>query len=181
MKKIVSLVLLTALFSGCSITAPNYSPSVKSVQSVKASNATPVAVAKATAAKADVNKVSLRGNPLNSPYGTYAGYIEAALKKELSDAGLLDEKSSVVINTTLTKNNIDTAMSKGTGDIAAIFSVTKAGKKVFEKEISAHDEWDSSFVGAIAIPNAVNAYPGLVNKLVTNLFNDKEFINAIAK
>lgn len=181
MKKLLPLILLTTFLSGCSMVAPNYSPTVKSVQAVKNSGASALAVSKATASKASLNKVSLRGNTLKSPYGDYSSYVEQALKKELSDAGLLDEKSNVSIGTVLTKNNIDTSMSKGTGDISAIFSVTKAGKKVFEKEISAHEEWDSSFVGAIAIPNAMNAYPTLVNHLVANLFNDKEFLKAIAK
>jgi hypothetical protein len=181
MKKYLSFIIFAALFSGCTVTAPGYSPSVKSVQSIKNSGSAPVAVNKATAAKADLNKVSLRGNPLKSPYGDYSNYIEQALKKELGDAGLLDEKSAIAIGTVLTKNNIDTSMSKGTGDIAAIFSVTKSGKKLFEKEISAHQEWESSFVGAVAIPNAMNAYPTLVNNLVTNLFNDKDFLKAISK
>jgi hypothetical protein len=72
-------------------------------------------------------------------------------------------------------------MAKGKGDIAAVFSVTKSGKKIFEKEITAHEEWESSFVGAIAIPNAMNAYPTLVNTLIANLFNDKDFVKAISK
>lgn len=181
MKKLLVVLTLATLFSGCSIMAPNYSPTVKSAQAVKSSNAAPVSLTKATAAKPDLNKVSLRGNALKSPTGDYSSYIEQALKKELSDAGLLDTKSTVAIGTQLTKNDIDTSMAKGKGDLAAVFTVTKNGSKVFEKEITAHEEWESSFVGAIAIPNAMNAYPTLVNDLIVNLFKDKDFLKAISK
>lgn len=181
MKKLIPFAILVMLLSGCSIMAPGYTPSVKSVQALKNSGASPVAVSKATAAKAGLNTVSLRGNSLKSPYGDYSSYIEQALKKELTDAGLLDEKAALIIGTQLTKNDIDVAMGTGKGDLAAVFSVTTAGKKVFEKEITAHEEWESSFVGAIAIPNAMNAYPTLVNTLVTNLFKDKDFLKSISK
>ena len=181
MKKILLLLTFSLLFSGCTMMAPGYSPSVKSIQAIKNSGTTPVAVSKASVAKASLNSISLRGSSLKSPYGDYSSYIEEALKKELSDAGLLDEKSTLVIGAQLTKNDIDPAIAKGKGDLAAIFTVTKLGQKIFEKEISAHEEWDSSFVGAIAIPNAVNAYPTLVSSLIANLFNDQEFIKAIAK
>ncbi|MFL6623645.1 MAG: hypothetical protein ACJ8KA_03695 [Sulfurifustis sp.] len=42
-------------------------------------------------------------------------------------------------------------------------------------------EWESSFVGAIAIPAAQRGYDTTVKKLVTALFADKEFQNAIRK
>jgi len=173
--------MFVMLLSGCSIMAPGYTPSVKSVQAIKTSGSAPVAVSKATVAKASLNSVSLRGNSLKSPYGDYSSYIEQALKKELTDAGLLDEKSVLVIGSQLTKNDMDVAMGTGKGDLAAVFTVTKAGKKIFEKEITAHEEWESSFVGAIAIPNAMKAYPTLVNTLVTNLFKDKDFLKSISK
>lgn len=163
------------------MTAPSYSPSVTTIQTVKNSQAAPVSVAKATVASANLNKISLRSNPLKSPYGDYAAYIEQALKTELSQAGLLDDNATTVISSKLTQNSLDTGMSTGTGEIAAVFTVTKAGTAVFQKEISATETWQSSFVGAIAIPNAVNAYPALVNKLIANLFSDKEFLASIAK
>jgi hypothetical protein len=181
MKKIIVLTSVIAMLSGCAMSAPSYTPSVSSIQAIKSSGSSSVAVTKTSVAKPALNKISLRGTTLKSPTGDYATYLEQALKKELSDAGLLDEKSDTVINTTLTKNQIDTGMAQGTGNIAAIFSVTKAGNKVFEKEIAVTEVWESSFVGAIAIPNAVNAYPTLVNKLITNLFSDKEFLAAISK
>jgi hypothetical protein len=181
MKRLIFLAAVTALMSSCTLMAPNYSPSVKSVQALKSSGASPVALSKASVAKESLNKVSLRGSQLKSPYGSYSNYIEQALKKELGDAGLLDETSKVVVGTVLTKNDVDAAMSKGIGNIAAVFSVTKNGSKIFEKEITAHEEWPSSFVGAVAIPNALNAYPAIVNDLIANLFNDKEFLKAISK
>ena len=169
-----------ALLSGCAVMAPNYTPTVESFQLIKNSHASQVSVDKATAAKPELNRVILRASPLKSPYGDFSSYIEQALKKELSDVGLLDEKSNIVIGIMLTKNNIDPAIAHGTGDLAAVFSVTKTGTKVYEREITAHKEWLSSFIAAYAIPNAVNAYPQMVNDLITNLFHDPDFITAIS-
>jgi outer membrane PBP1 activator LpoA protein len=177
----LTAIILGAFLSGCTVMAPEYSPSVQTVQAIKNSNALPINVSKASAAKPELNKVSLRGNPLKSPYGDYSGYIEHAIKKELEDAGLLDEKSNITVGIRLTKNTINVAMSEGSGELAAVFSVTKDKAKVFEKEISATRQWESSFVGAIAIPNAMNAYPELVSTLIANLFADTEFVAAISK
>lgn len=181
MKKLLAISLIISLLPACSTTAPKYSPSVKSVQAIKNSSAAPLSIGKTTVANPGLNKISLRGNSLVSPYGGYDAYLEHALKSELAAAGLLDEKSVVTVNSKITKNNLDTSMAKGFGDVSALFTVTKSGAKIFEKEVSAHEEWDSSFVGAIAIPNAMNAYPVLINTLVTNLFKDPDFIHSIAK
>jgi len=179
MRQLVTIILTAALLSGCTLNAPKYTPTVASIQSIKASGAAPLKVSKVGVASQNVNKISLRGSSLNSPYGDYNGYLEQALKDELTAAGILDENSTTIIGAVLTQNRMNAAMSTGDGGIAAIFTVSKAGSEVFNKEVSASVTWESSFVGAIAIPNAINSYPELVSALITNLFNDTDFLSAI--
>lgn len=40
-------------------------------------------------------------------------------------------------------------------------------------------EWESSFAGAIAIPRAQQAYPGLVQRLLAALYADQAFLQAL--
>jgi hypothetical protein len=52
---------------------------------------------------------------------------------------------------------------------------------VYEKEIAAEASWESSFVGAIAIPAAMNQYGALYKTLVSKLVDDPDFRRALAK
>jgi hypothetical protein len=49
----------------------------------------------------------------------------------------------------------------------------------YYKVKSIHDEWDSSFVGAIAIPRATERYPVMVQKLLAALYADAAFTQAL--
>ena len=70
-------------------------------------------------------------------------------------------------------------MSKGTSDLSARFVVHKDGKEVYNKVHKSHLEWESSFIGSIAIPNAINKYSESVQKLVSTFLLDKDFINSV--
>lgn len=179
--RIFGMVLALVAISGCSITAPAYSPTVKSTESLKGLSAPAMVVKDVTAADKKLNKVSLRGNTLVSPYGDYSGYLAEALRTELKAAGLWSDNSPMQLSAVLTKNDIDAAVSQGAGTVSAKFKLNKDGNTVYEKEHSISHTWESSFVGAIAIPNAANAYPELVSKLVIALFSDPEFKAAAAK
>jgi hypothetical protein len=52
---------------------------------------------------------------------------------------------------------------------------------VFDKEIVATSTWESSFMGAVAIPAAINQYGALYQKLVGQLLDDTEFLAAIKR
>jgi hypothetical protein len=67
----------------------------------------------------------------------------------------------------------------GTAKISVRFSVENLGGVKFNKVITVNHEWESSFIGAIAIPNAQNNYPITVKKLISKLMLDKDFISAV--
>ncbi|MBK8400156.1 MAG: hypothetical protein IPL29_03550 [Propionivibrio sp.] len=76
---------------------------------------------------------------------------------------------------------MDAAIGTGTARLGANFTVDKAGQRLFEKTLSVDSRWDSSFVGAIAIPEAMNQYTALYKELAGKLFDDRDFRSILAR
>ncbi len=70
-------------------------------------------------------------------------------------------------------------MSKASGDLEARFVVKTAGTVRYDQVKTIQDEWDSSFVGAVAIPRAQQRYAVMVQKLLAALFADPAFVEAL--
>ncbi|UGQ46389.1 hypothetical protein [Massilia endophytica] len=188
MKRILiagSSLLLALSLTACSTNAPQYSPVLDNVAAIKKASSAKAKVGAFSSAqdKQNANPISLRGNSMNSPYdSSYAAYVAEALKQELTLAGSLSPDASTVITGTLLKNELDASgFSKGNGIISARFVVSGASGVKYDKVKSANHEWDSSFVGAVAIPNAIGAYPVLVSKLLAALYADPDFSTALNK
>jgi hypothetical protein len=124
--------------------------------------------------------LSVRGSELTGgPDGTFSGYLRDALMIELKAAGRFDPNSTTRIDGTLTHNELDGgAVKNAKAVLAARFVVNRNGKAVYDKTLTAAHQWESSFIGAIAIPAAFQNYPAAMQKLVAQLFNDPEFIQA---
>ena len=65
--------------------------------------------------------------------------------------------------------------STGYSNVAARFVLRRGEDVVFDKEIAARAEWESSFIGALAIPAGMQGYVSAVQKLAGALFADPEF------
>lgn len=186
MKRIISLSL-AALFgilgSGCSTMVPHYTAPVPNVEKLKNAGEYTAKVGTFDSDKnpANANPISLRGSSLVSPYNdSYASYLGEAIKQELTLAGKLNASAEVEISGVLLKNDIDaTGFSMAHGDIEARFVVQKAGKVRYDQVKSVRHEWESSFVGAIAIPRAQQEYTNLVQKLLAVLYEDQSFFQAL--
>lgn len=185
MKKLVmGAIVGAAVLSGCSMTAPPYAPDVDNVSLLKAGKIADTKVGQfddAPVASGNANPISLRGSKMHSPVNdSYSAYLSDALKQDLTLAGKYSDTSTTVVTGTLQKNDLDGAsMSQGHGQIEARFIVTRAGQVNYDQVKSAETTWKSSFVGAVAIPAAVNSYPVLVQKLLNTLFSDPAFLNAL--
>jgi hypothetical protein len=180
---LLALVLAASFLStGCALTAPVYGISVSDVQQLKSAGNAPVAV-KPFEAGPDANDsgIGVRASSATSPVNnSYAAYLTDALKQELSAANKLAPDAQIEVSGVLTKNDLNTSsFSTGYGDIEARFIVKRKGEVRYDHVKSNHTEFESSFVGAVAIPHAVNAYPNLVQGLLTNLCNDPAFIAAL--
>lgn len=180
MKNIFLLLLpMFIIASGCTHMAPTYVESDDNVNALKSVNASKVMVGKFTG-KAEVQELSTRGNTFTSPYNNlYSEYIREAVRMEIERAGLLDSSSPTLIEGVLEQNEVDAGASTGSQQIRVRFTVRKKTGAVYDKAISAKTEWASSFVGAVALPRARNAYPSTVSKLLEKLFADPDFIAAI--
>ena len=177
------MAAITILGSGCSMMAPQYSPSLDNVQVLK--DAEPftarVGAFESNPTKDNPNSLSIRGSSLSSPYqGSYGAYLAAAINQELEFAKKLSQDSGVEITGAVLKNNIDASgFSTGTIDIQARFIVKRNGQARYNNVMMVHHEFPSSFAGAVAIPRAVQEYPVAVQRLLASLYADKAFINAL--
>lgn len=181
-KKIASLAILCAVLSGCSIVAPTYNASMDNVTALQKGGDVSAKVTEFTSQKnkGNENPISLRGNTMRSPYNnSYAAYLTEAIKQELMLANKFSEDSKVDISGELLQNTIDPAISQGSARIEARFVVTNAGVVKYDQVKFAVHDWPSSFVGAVAIPRAIEEYQTVVAKLLTSLFSDQAFLNAL--
>lgn len=192
MKKMIRLAVIAAAavvslqLTGCAnlnMGAPQ--PTVDNVAKLRGMNMAPASVGtfKIAPAKAGSDaSVSMRGaNSVQAPSGSFAQYLGETLKTELQAAGMLDPAASTVITGTLTNTELDAAIGTGTAKLAARFVVTRAGAVKFDNELSVDSSWESSFMGAVAIPLAAQNYEGLYRKLVGKLLDDAAFRAAVTK
>jgi hypothetical protein len=131
---------------------------------------------------ADKN-MSMRGaNSVVSPVdGSFVQYLKSTLAEELKASGLLDPKSTIVITGALVETQLHTDIGTASGSLKTHFVVTRDGATRYDRELAAVDSWESSFMGAVAIPAAANHYQGLFRKMVSTLLDDKDFKAAVAK
>ncbi|KPA95545.1 MULTISPECIES: hypothetical protein [Pseudomonas] len=178
-KALLSIPLLALLLQGCGMTITRYDPSFDNVQVLKQNlPLEPISEAKVTAASGQ-GSLTVRTNPIRSPSGSIPLHVQDALNQELRLAGLLDPQAPRQLNVLLVKNDLTAGAGTGTGVLAAHFTLLKAGQVTYDATREVHSEWASSPIGAIAIPNAANAYNPLVRSLLNALYSDPLFIQAL--
>lgn len=175
----------TALLAGCaSFVAPTYSPDYPTLDRLKASPLDKVAVGsfQPRAADAPVNRITLRGAPFAPATGSFAEYLEQAIRSDLHELRLLDPNASTRIDATLLKNDIDVSgLSVGEGHMEVQLTVSRNGQTVHQKTYSAHTRFESAFAAAVAVPKGQSEYPALVRTLLQTIYSDPSFISALRK
>jgi hypothetical protein len=153
--------------------------SLDNIQTLRAADIAPVkigAFSPAPGSPAMMDKsIIVRAGTQAAPEGSYAAYLADTLAAELKGAGRLDPNSSLVLSGMITDTHADAAMPMASARLAARFTLSRSGQTVFDKTLSVEAEWNSDFVGAVAIPDAFNHYSGLFPQLATKLFADPEF------
>lgn len=179
--------LLAALLVGCAaVKMPPPTASAATVEKLRAANLAPAnvgtfALAAGKPAEMDRSVGGLRGSSIAAASGSFSQQLKDELVATLKASGLYDDKAPIVIEGRLTDSKVDAAISTGTARLAAQFSVTRAGQKVYDKEVAVDATWESSFVGAIAIPAAINQYSALYKALVDKLLADAQFRAALSR
>ena len=172
--------------TGCaSVKMPAPAPSAANAEKLRATKLAPAQVGNFTLAAGkpatmDTSLSGLRGSTLSPTNGSFSSQLRDEIAAELTAAGLLDPKSNAVIQGQLTDSMIDAAIGTGKGRLAAKIQVQRNGKTVYDKEVVAEATWESSFIGAVAIPLAMHQYGALYKTLVGKLFDDADFKRALA-
>lgn len=187
MKTIISAKLVFAaaavvLVSGCAVKAPPYQGSINNIQVLQRAQVSSARLGEFTvkAGATGATEISLRGNPMTSPVGdSFAAYLADGLKQELDLAKRLDPKSSFEISGTMLGTDIDTAVGTASGYLEARFVVKQDGVIRFDKVKRGESSWESSFVGAVAIPKAMQSYPVIVQSVLSALYSDSDFQNSL--
>jgi len=171
MKHLLALALVPIL-TACALKAPPYAVSINNVQALETIR--PVNLGEFKVANPSLDSIAMRGSQLSAPVnGGYAEYLKQALAQELDIAHKLDPNSKTTVSAELLENDLNS--NSGQGRIKARFVVSRDKNQTFRKEMTANNEWQTSFAAAIALPEAANNYPILVQKLLAELFNDSDF------
>lgn len=185
--RLLTVGLLGLVMTGCaSVQMPAPAASAANVEKLRAAKLPPLAtgsfvLAPGKPAEMDKTLGGLRGSSMSPTNGSFALQLRDELVAELKAAGLHDTSSKNLIEGQLTDSMVDAAIGTGKGRLAARFTVKREGKTLFEKELVAEASWESSFVGATAIPLAVNQYGALYKALVGKLVDDSEFRAALTR
>ena len=182
---IAAVTAVSLQLTGCAnFTMNPPQASIEATAKMRSANMAPAAVGtfKIDAGKADMDKgTSIRGNALGASGGSFAQHLRETLKVEMQSAGLLDPASTTIISGTLTNSEVHGDIGTGTAKLAARFVVTRANAVQYDRELKVDDSWESSFIGATAIPMAARHYEGLYRKLIGNLLDDADFRTAVSK
>lgn len=178
-----SIAVLALALEGCaSITMGAHQPNVDNISALRDSGISKLAVGEFTVAKSvpssATKAISVRGNSLHPASGDFGGYLKEALATDLRSADKLDPSATRVVSGEITENKLNPSSSRGTATLAARFRVSEGQQSIFDKELRVESDWESSFVGAIAIPAAVNNYTGQYALLLNKLYRDEDFRKA---
>ncbi|QNA88147.1 hypothetical protein G4G28_05930 [Massilia sp. Dwa41.01b] len=81
----------------------------------------------------------------------------------------------------MTESEADPAIVTGTAKLGARFVVTHGDAVKYDRTLGTDATWESSFVGATAIPLAAAEYQKLYRKLAGQLFDDPDFRKTLAR
>jgi hypothetical protein len=185
LKGLVFISFFVAGLTGCvSVKLPPPSASTETVLILRSANLSSTAVGDFKLAEGkdpamDKRVGGLRGSSLVAESGSFSQQLKDEIVVALRAAGVYDDKAPIRIEGRLTDSMVDAAIKTGTGRLAARFIVDRNGKRVYDKELVVESSWSSSFIGAVAIPRAVNEYGALYKKLTNKLFSDKEFLRVL--
>lgn len=173
----LALILIFTM-TGCSMKGNKFNPDFNSINDLKDNNLKSMTVQKQNLKKEKDETIGLRAVNMTSPYGgSFSKYLEISLEEQLKQALIYNIQSDIKISAILLKNDVSiSGFSIGEANLSANFIVINKNKKIYEKEHSIHHEWTSSFIGQIAIENAIENYPIAMQKLIDSFLLDKDLI-----
>jgi hypothetical protein len=175
--------LACAFLVGCAGPAPHYAPSIDNVESLKKANISAAKVGNFDTKQGmqNADAIGLRATSMVSPVGkNYGDYLAAALRAELEMAKLHAPTSPLEVSGRLLQNSINAGgIQTNDGNLEAQFVVKNGSQLRYDKVKKISRQWEGAFAGAVAIPQAANNYPLMVQQLLAELFADPDFIRAL--
>ena len=180
--RVVPLTLLFFLTGCLQMQTPYYDPSFSVYGLLEAQQLRPVRVGEVILTSKDLNRISIRGNPMKSSVDdSYAQYIAFALKGELAKAKILAETSDLYLSVQITENDMDVGSGQAeavlVGDVTVMDTVS--GVELYRETVTGRHSWDSAFFGGIAIGRARENYPYVVKSFIRSLFQSEKFRAAL--
>ena len=173
--------------AGCAVPAIDaYQPTIQNAVAVRQADIPTLSVGKFSLAPgrpASMDKsITIRASNLRPPAGTsFSAFLGESLATELRSAGKLSPSADTVVEGELTDSKVSSAVGVGEAKLAATFRARRGTVVIYEKNLSVSAVWQSSFIGALAIPDAMNQYTGLYGKLVGALLQDEGFRQALRR
>ena len=167
---------LVALLTGCTASAPPYQATLDNVRTLQTLPGGKVAIGPFTCADERLNHLAIRLSTYESPVGnSFAEYLRSALTAELQAAGKVDAGASTVITGELLTNAIDDGLSASSAHVSARIVVKRGAQVRFDKVVHGDTEWESSVIGAVAIPLDRQHHGDTIKQLLAALFADRDF------
>ncbi|WP_258807862.1 hypothetical protein [Pseudidiomarina sp. CB1] len=170
--KILLVVVLVGVLSGCAIPVDRYHASADNQNIIKAQDRK-FKVADFTATTTDYKVMCRLANNVELSDGlSFQEYIEQALIEELKMASAYSEKEGVLIKGHLN----DTDVSSGMTDAHWTLDLTVSNAQGESFQVKHKREFDASFVGGIACGSDMpKAFAPTVKELIYKIFNHPQF------
>jgi len=177
-------LVAAVLLSGCgTFVVPAYSPDYPTLDRLKTRSLQRLALGTVEPRDpaAAVNVLTLRGAGFAPPVGSFATYLESALRADLGELRLLDPAAATRLDATLLKNDFDASgISVGTGFMQVRMVVTRDGRVRLDKTYGANTTFESHLAANVAVPRAQAECPALVRRLLQTVYADPDFQAALA-
>lgn len=177
------LALAAGLLAGCStFPVPGYSPDYPSLDRLKTQSLSTVDLEafEPRDAGAPVNQLSLRGAPFAPAGGSFATYIETAMRSDLTELRRLKPGANTRISGELLLNRFDiSGFSTGEGELKFRLRVLREGQLKLDKTYQTNTTFPIHFAANVAVPRAQAEYPRLVQKLLQTIYTDPAFQAAL--
>jgi hypothetical protein len=175
---------VAVIAAGCAMPIGKPAPSLDVLEAMRAAPVPALQVGRFApdpSLKSGDSSFAIRAAKVTSPVnGSWASYLGETVKVNLAAAGKLDASAPLTLEGLLTESDVSSGLPDGKAVLGARFSLTKGGKVVFDRHLKVEDSWQSSFIGAEAIPDATNHYVQLFGSLTRTLFADPDFKAAAA-
>jgi len=184
-RAVLALASLLALAGCASIRLPEPTASIENVSALRNSAIGRAGVSSFSLAAGKSpaldKSVGVRGSTIAPEKGSFSAYLGDSLRSDLRAADKYDADSPTVILGDLVDNQLHAAgASEANALLSVRFRVKRSSDVLYDKVIDQRASWKSSFVGAIAIPDAINHFGEQFRLILLQLYQDPQFQAAMA-